>query len=168
VEPTALRGLTQLAPEQFPGEAIQARQLFVYRFPSADYAFTIAADRVQPEVSISHMVLYQLSESDRVIVADIELDIREAAIREWKVSLPADYSIVSVTGASVADYMANSDPIEGQRNLKIIFGQDVQGRQLVGLRLEKNEVASHPISRSQSGTRGHWRRCRSRISRIDR
>ena len=142
VEPTALRGLTQLAPEQFPGEAIQARQLFVYRFPSADYAFTIAADRVQPEVSISHLVLYQLSESDRVIVADIELDIREAAIREWNLSLPADYSIVSVTGASVADYMANSDPIEGQRNLKIIFGQDVQGRQLVGLRLEKNEVAA--------------------------
>jgi hypothetical protein len=142
VEPTALRGLTQLAPEQFPGEAIQARQLFVYRFPSADYAFTIAADRVQPEVSISHLALYQLSESDRVIVADIELDIREAAIREWNLSLPADYSIVSVTGASVADYMANSDPIDGQRNLKIIFGQDVLGRQLVGLRLEKNEVAA--------------------------
>ena len=141
VEPTALRGLTQLAPEQFPGDAIQARQLFVYRFPSADYGFTIAADRVQPEVSISHLILYQLSESDRVIVADIELDIREAAIREWNLSLPADYSIVSVTGASVADYMANSDPVDGQRNLKIIFGQDVQGRQLVGLRLEKNEVA---------------------------
>ncbi len=142
VEPTGLRGLTQLAPEQFPGKPVQSRQLFVYRFPSADYGFTIVADRVQPEVSVAQLVLYQLSESDRVITADIELDIREAAIREWNLRLPEDYSIVSVTGASVADYMASSEVAGGQRNLKILFSQDVQGRQLVGLRLEKNEVAT--------------------------
>ena len=142
IEPTGLKGLTQLAPEQFPGEALQARQLFVYRFPSAEYGFTIVADRVQPEVSVTQLVLYQLSESDRVITADIELDIREATIREWNLSLPADYSIVAVTGASVADYIASADAADGKRNLKILFGQDVQGRQLVGLRLEKNEVAT--------------------------
>ncbi len=142
VEPTGLRGLTQLAPEQFPGEPVQARQLYVYRFPSADYGFTIVADRVQPEVSVTQLVLYQLSESDRVIMADIELDIREATIREWNLGLPADYSIVAVTGASVADYMASAEASDGVRNLKILFSQDVQGRQLVGLRLEKNEVAT--------------------------
>ena len=141
VEPTGLRGLTQLAPEQFPGEAVQSRQLFVYRFPSADYGFTIVADRVQPEVSVTQLVLYQLSETDRVIMAEIELDIREAAIREWNLSLPEDYSIVSVAGASVADYIASSEITDGQRNLKILFSQDVQGRQLVSLRLEKSEVA---------------------------
>ncbi len=142
VEPIGLRGLTQLAPEQFPGEALQSRQLFVYRFPSADYGFTVAADRVLPEVSVTQLVLYQLSESDRVINADIELDIREAAIREWNLSLPADYSIVLVTGATVADYMASSEAADGQRKLKILFSQEVQGRQLIGLRLEKNEVAT--------------------------
>ena len=130
VEPTGLRGLTQLAPEQFPGEAVQSRQLFVYRFPSADYGFTIVADRVKPEISVTQIVLYLLSESDRAIMADIELDIREAAIREWNLSLPEDYSIVSVTGASVADYMASSEATDGGRNLKILFSQDVQGRQV--------------------------------------
>ena len=149
VEPTGLRGLTQLAPEQFPGEAVQfpseavqSRQLFVYRFPSADYGFTIVADRVKPEISVTQIVLYLLSESDRAIMADIELDIREAAIREWNLSLPEDYSIVSVTGASVADYMVSSEATDGGRNLKILFSQDVQGRQLVGLLLEKSEVAA--------------------------
>ncbi len=142
VEPTALRGLTQLAPEQFPGEPLQSRQLVVYRFPSADYGFTIVADRVQPEINVTHLVLYQLSESDRVIAADIELDIREATIREWNFKVPADYSIVAVTGASVSDYMASAEPIDGTRNLKVLFGQDVQGRHLIGLRLEKNEVAT--------------------------
>ncbi len=142
VEPTGIRGLSQLAPEQFPGDAIPSRQLFVYRYPSADYGFTVAADRVQPEVSVSQLVLYQLSETDRVITADIELDVREAAIRDWNVTLPEDYSVVSVVGANVADYVASVEANNGGRNLKILFNQDVLGRQLVGVRLEKNEVAS--------------------------
>ncbi len=142
LEPTALSGLTQLAPEQFPGDAIAARQLFVYRFPTANYGFTIVADRIQPEVSVSQLVMYELSETDRVISADIELDIREAAIREWNLSVPEDYSIVSLTGASVADYVVASESDGGLRNVRVLFGQDVQGRQLVSLRLEKSEAAA--------------------------
>ncbi len=142
LEPTGLSGMTQLAPEQFPGEPIEARQVFVYRFPAADHAFTVAADRIQPEVNIAELVLYQLAETDRVIKADIELDVREAPIREWDFGIPADYSVVSVTGASVADYIAASEVADGRRNLKVVFGQDVAGRQLVALHLEKSEVAA--------------------------
>lgn len=142
LEPTGLTGLTQLAPEQFPGEPIETRQTFVYRFPAAEHAFTIAADRIQPEVNISQLILYQLSETDRVISADIELDIREAPIREWNFDIPADYSVVSVVGASVADYFAASDATAGRRNLKVVFANDVEGRQLVSIQLEKNEAAA--------------------------
>ncbi len=141
IEPTLLVGLTQLAPEQFPGEAMEARQLFVYRFPSADYAFSITADRIQPEVNISQLVIYSLAEAEKVLLADLELDIREAPIREWDFSIPVDYSVVSVTGASLSDYVIASEASEGQRNLKVIFSQEVQGRQLVSMRLEKSEAA---------------------------
>lgn len=142
LEPTGLSGLTQLAPDQFPGEPIAARQIFVYRFPAAEYAFTVAGDRIQPEVNISELVVYQLGETDRVIRADIELDVREAPIREWDFGIPSDYSVVSVTGASVADYIAASTVAGGRRNLKVVFGQDVVGRQLVSLHLEKSEAAA--------------------------
>ncbi|MGB4708921.1 MAG: hypothetical protein WBH50_20845 [Fuerstiella sp.] len=142
LEPTELSGLTQLAPEQFPAAAIEARQIFVYRFPAADHAFTVAADRIEPEVNVSQLVLYELAETDRVIKADIELDVREAPIREWDFGIPADYSVVSVTGASVADYIAASTVVDGRRNLKVVFGKDVVGRQLVTLHLEKSEVAA--------------------------
>ncbi len=54
----------------------------------ATTSFTLLADRVQPEVNIITLLLYQLSESDRVIAADVELDIREAAIREWDIQIP--------------------------------------------------------------------------------
>ncbi len=140
LEPTSLGGLTQLAPDQFPGAASEARQVFVYRFPAGEHTFTIAADRIQPEVNISELVLYRLAETDRVIQADVELDIREAPIREWDFLVPSDYSVVAVTGASVADYVAASETMAGQRNLKVVFSDDVAGRQLVSLLLEKSEA----------------------------
>ena len=142
LEPTDLSGLTQLSPEQFPGQASEARQVFVYRFPAADHSFTVAADRIQPEINISELALYQLAEADRVIKADVELDIREAPIREFNADIPADYSVVSVSGSSVADYIVGSEIVDGRRNLKVMFGQDVAGRQLVTLHLEKSQAAA--------------------------
>ncbi|QDT01672.1 hypothetical protein K227x_00390 [Rubripirellula lacrimiformis] len=141
-EPTGLSGLAQLSPDQFPGDPTDARQVFVYRFPAAEHGFTIAADRIQPEVNVSELIRYQLAEADRMIHADVELDIREAPIREWDFGIPADYSVVAVTGASVADYVAASTVVEGRRNLKVMFGNDVSGRQLVMLHLEKSETAT--------------------------
>ena len=142
VEPTGLSGLTQLSPDQFPAQKINARQIFVYRFPAADHDYTIVADRIQPEVNVSELILYQLAEADRVIRADIELDIREAPIREVDFLVPADYSVVAVTGPAVSDYIAASDVADGKRNLKVIFAKDIAGRQLVNLRLEKSQAAA--------------------------
>lgn len=142
LQPTELRGLTQLAPDQYPGDALEARQTFVYRFPAADHAFSVVADSIEPEVNISELLVYQLAETDRVLSADIELDVREAAIREWNFGVPADYSVVAVTGANVADYIVATTVADGQRNLKVVFGQDVVGRHLVSLRLEKSEAAA--------------------------
>lgn len=142
LEPLDLIGLTQLSPDQFQGAEVVARQVFVYRFPAAEYAFAVSADRVQPEVHISELIVYELSESDRAIHASIEMDIREAPIREWDFKIPPDYSVVSVTGASVADYVAATAIENDRRNLKVIFSQDVSGRQLIVLHLEKSEAAA--------------------------
>ncbi|MDB4358754.1 hypothetical protein N9Z18_00775 [Verrucomicrobiales bacterium] len=138
LEPVELAGLTQLAPGQFPGKALESRQVFVYRFPSAEHEFNIEVDRVQPEVSVSEQVVYHLAEADRTIDASIELDVREAPIREWDFEIPDDYSVVVVSGATVGDYIVASESENGRRNLKIVFNADIMGRQLVKLLLEKN------------------------------
>ena len=140
LDPAVTTGLAQLAPEQYPGEAMEARQVFVYRFPSSEYSLEVAADRVQPEVGISQLVTYEVTESDRIIRADIELDIREAPIREWLLEIPADYSAVSVTGAAVADYLIGAEVVDGRNRLTLIFSGEVSGRQLVSLVLEKSEA----------------------------
>lgn len=142
LEPAGLLGLTQLAPEQFPADAIEARQIFVYRFPAAEHAYEVAADRIQPEINVSQIVVYELAETDRVIRADIELDIREAPLRDWDFLVPSDYSVVSVTGAAVGDYVVATQGQDGVVNLKVIFNQEIAGRQLISLHLEKNEPAA--------------------------
>jgi len=140
-------GLTQLSPDQYPEAAAlpeNLRQVFFYRFPSSQRSYSVSAERVKPEVNLSQILVYEMTETDRVIRADLELDIREAGVREWELQAPGDYSVVSVTGVDVADYVA-SQPEKGRRRIKVIFGNEVTGRRLVKLHLEKNEAA-------QSGT----------------
>jgi len=139
LEVAGVRGMMQLAPTQFPGKELKgARQIFVYRFPSADYRFQISADQVLPEVSVNQVLVQELSETDRILHADLELDIREAPLREWELRVPADYVVASVTGQAVADFVPGSEEREGTRVLKVIFKQAVAGRQLVSMRLERN------------------------------
>ncbi len=142
IEVVEARGLIQLAPGQFPGGVDESlRQVFVYRFPAADYGYAIQADQVLPEVGVTEVTVYELAETDRRMFSDLELDIREAPLREWEMEIPADHAVASVTGAEVADYAVASDVKDGRRRLKILFKEPVMNRQLVSVRLEKNDAA---------------------------
>lgn len=139
-------GLMQLAPAQWPGAAAEtgARQIFVYRFPSATRSYRILASQIQPEVGVSVLSTYELAETARVLTAAIELDVREAPLRDWTLLIPADHTVVALTGADVADHTAEStsDPTTHTRALRIFFSRAVEGRQLLQLRLEKNQPAA--------------------------
>lgn len=142
IEVADARGLIQLAPAQFPGGVDESlRQVFVYRFPAADYSYGIQSDQVLPEVGVTEVTLYELAETDRRIFADLELDIREAPLREWELEIPADHAVAAVTGAAVADHVVASDVNDGRKKLKILFKEPVINRQLISIRLEKNESA---------------------------
>jgi hypothetical protein len=142
VEVVGGKGLVQLEPAQFPGEAdASLRQVFVYRFPSADYSYAVRASQVMPEVGLTEVTVHELAETDRRMVADLELDIREAPLREFSVWIPADHAVASVSGPEVADHALAAGVQGGFRTLKVIFKQEVSGRQWIGLRLEKNEAA---------------------------
>ena len=164
IEPANVIGLSQLSPEQFPGDASESRQVFVYRFPAATHSFSVIADRIQPEVNLSEITRYELKETEKLIFSDVELDIREAPIRDWTFLIPADYSVVSVTGAGITDYSLSEIEEANQREVKVIFGQDMVGRQLVSLHLEKSEDAAaetwdlprieHPDAKSVRGDIG--------------
>ena len=166
LEIAAARGLMQLSPAQFPWakEGESFRQSFVYRFPAADHGYEIRASQVLPEVSLNEVTIHELAETDRRILADLELDIREAPLREWILEVPEDFAVAAVEGAGVADYSLASEVKAGRRDLKILFREALIGRHLVSLRLEKNlaaqagewvlPVLGHPGAKSARGYLG--------------
>jgi hypothetical protein len=137
------KGLTQLAASQFAGPPLEsgARQSFVYRHSSGDHHYVVTAESIQPEVGVSQITTYGLGETVRTITAAVELDIREAALKDWVVLVPADYSVISASGAAVADYLVEAEVREGMRTLKLLFIKETEGRQLIHLQLEKNQPA---------------------------
>ena len=48
---------------------------------------------------MQRFTIHDLAETDRRILADLELDIREAPLREWIVEVPEDFAVAGVEGA---------------------------------------------------------------------
>lgn len=144
VEARDPQGLMQLSPEQWTGEAAatNARQVLVYRFPIPDYSMTLGVDAMVPELSVNQVLVHEMGETDRVLSAELELEVRDAPIREWEILVPANHSVASIAGAQVADHVLGGETGSGQRRLRILFGDAVIGRQLISLRFEKNTAAS--------------------------
>lgn len=140
LDPGGLQGLTQLSPEQYPAEPIP--KAFVYRFPSAEFDYSIGVDRIQPVVDIKNELYYRISDTDRTIYAEIELQIDEAPIGEWTVLIPDGYEVASVNSPVLRDYLLGTEVVDGQRTLRFDFVQDVVGVQLIKLALESGEPAA--------------------------
>src|ERR1035437_9555261 len=142
-------GLSQISPDHFPeSDATRAAvrmtgsQRFAYRFSGADFALSIQADQILPELSVSQVLAYHLGESELAIDAEIELDIREAPLRELVLRVPKGYAIARLTGSGITDYFpleTDEQPDSNLRPVRLVYGQPVSGRQLIQLRLERNQ-----------------------------
>jgi hypothetical protein len=142
-------GLSQISPEQFPEtDATKAafgssgNQRFAYRFSGGDLALRIQADSIQPEVAVSEVLTYHHGENERAIEAELELDVREAPLRELMLSVPRGYSVVRLNAAGMSDYFLRDPADAAQAELRLVYGQPVLGRQVIQLRLERNKSGS--------------------------
>ncbi len=140
-------GLSQVSPEQFPeSDATRAAlrpagsQRFVYRFSGADFALRIQADQVLPELAVSQLLAYHLGENELAIDAELELDIREAPLRELLLRVPKGYAIAQLNAAGLSDYFLRQPADQPEAELRLVYGQPISGRQVVQLRLEHNKA----------------------------
>src|SRR6185437_8497637 len=138
-------GLSQISPEQFPETdasktlfRLPVRHRFAYRFSSADYALRIQADQILPELSVSQVTAYNLGENELAIDSEIELDVREAPLRELVFRVPEGYAVARINASGLTDYFLTEPPNQTNAELRLVFAQPVSGRQLVELRLEHN------------------------------
>jgi hypothetical protein len=143
-------GLSQISPDQFPeSDATRAvlkvtgSQRFAYRFSGPDFALRIQADQILPELSVSELLAYHLGESELAIDGEIEVDVREAPLRELLLRVPKGYVIARLTGSGMTDYFpleTEEQPDSTLRPVRVVYGQPVTGRQVIQLRLERNQA----------------------------
>jgi hypothetical protein len=141
-------GMSQISPEQFPEtEATKAaihavgNQRFAYRFAGADFALRVQADQILPELAVSELLAYRVAENELTIDGDLELDIREAPLRELLIDVPKGFAVARLTASGMNDYFLSEPPGASNAELRLVYGQPITGRQLVQLRLEHNQGA---------------------------
>jgi hypothetical protein len=140
-------GMSQMSPEQFPETdltraalKVTGTQRFAYRFSGADFALRIQADQILPELAVSHLLAYHLGENELAIDAEIELEIREAPLRELLLRVPKGYVVAKLNASGLSDYFLRDPADQPESELRLVYGQPVSGRQLVQLRLERNQA----------------------------
>jgi hypothetical protein len=139
-------GMSQISPEQFPETDLTraalhvvGSQRFAYRFSGADFALKIQADQILPELAVSEVLNYNLGENELAIDAEIELDIREAPLRELLVRVPKGYVVTPPKASGMSDYFLRDSGAGDDAELRLVYGQPVAGHQLVQLHLEHNK-----------------------------
>ncbi|MBI1178579.1 LysM peptidoglycan-binding domain-containing protein [bacterium] len=145
LEVTTATGLSQISPNQFPQtQALRTLndqsgvQIFAYRFSDGAYELAVQADNILPELGVSELFVYHVAETEAVIESEMELDIREAPLREFSMLVPAGYAVAQINNAHLSDYYLTKDPTNGPSRLRIVFSAPVSGHEVINLRLEDN------------------------------
>jgi hypothetical protein len=139
-------GTSQISPDQFPDTdatraafRVEGNQRFAYRFAGADFALRIQADQILPELAVSEVLAYRAGENELTLDAELELDIREAPLRELLIGVPKGFAVARLNAAGLSDYFLSETAEAPEAGLRLVFGQPISGRQLVQLRFEHNQ-----------------------------
>ena len=148
LEPVIVDGLSQLSANRFPAaSSIPALpnnpklKPLVYRFSSGDYELEVLADNIMPELTVSQLLVYELGFNEITLAAEVDLEIRDAPLREFTVRIPDGYTVAQLSAAALADYFLGP-AANGQRPLRLVFSQPLEGRHLIQLRLEQNKAVA--------------------------
>jgi len=149
-------GLTQIDAAAFPrvqtqdvsARAIPQGKAFFYSYAGSRYRLRLLVDDIVPTYEVAGRLVAKVKEDDLVVDAELELDIRDAPVRQLEVVAPAALVVAAVDGNQVGDYHLPDAPSAGQRTLvRVVFKEPVIGRALVHLRLE---LGRGPLGERQS------------------
>lgn len=138
-------GLTQIDAAIFPhvqGRQSQERRVpegkaFFYVHAGSHYRLRLSADDIVPSYDVAGRVVATVKEDDLVVDAELELDVRDAPVRQLEVAVPAGMIVASVAGTQVEDYHLSDAPMaDASMAVGVVFSKPVIGRTLVTMRLE--------------------------------
>ncbi|MBN1124279.1 MAG: hypothetical protein JXA82_04670 [Sedimentisphaerales bacterium] len=149
-------GLTQIDATVFPRMAADTTQdrlvpntkAFFYTYAGSHYQLRLSVDDIVPSCDVTGRLTVTIKEDDLVIDTELELDVRDAAIRELEIVIPAGMIVASVDGSQVDDYhLSQIQAQDSSTRVRVVFSKPVIGRALLHLRLE---LGHGPLGQSQT------------------
>ena len=138
-------GLTQIDPGSFPAAAEQmprsrpSRNVYAYQFANMPYGLEISADDIVTSFTADNRL--ELSLSDRMLSlrAAIELDVKDAALRELWIDYGTDsaWTVTGVAGREVAVTDTDVREQEGRRLIYVPFRRALLGTALIEIQMER-------------------------------
>lgn len=136
-------GLTQIdraalpdaKSEGIPRRAPPSRSAYAYQFANLPVQMQLSADDIVTAIHAEERLVVSLVDNDLALQAAIELDVRDAPAREITVETDPAWTVAQVTGRNVGDSDVRDEG--GLRKVRVVFKQELSGRGLVELRLER-------------------------------
>lgn len=138
-------GLTQVDAAVFPhaqaqdapARAIPQGKAFFYTYAGSRYRLALLVDAIVPTYEVAGRMIARVKEDDLVVDAELELDIRDASLRQLEIAVPLSLVVAAVDGNQVGDYHLPEGPSTDQpTSVRVVFKEPVIGRTLVHLRME--------------------------------
>lgn len=125
---------------------ISTGKVFYYTFASPTYQLVLELDHVEPTYDAMVRVLANAGQDEMRINTQVELDVRDAPLRQVDISLPAGLTLVNVTGAQVDDYRIIQRDETASERVRVNFTEPVSGHVVLDLRLE---LGRSPLDQGQ-------------------
>lgn len=149
-------GLTQVDAAVFPRVQAGGSQVrpipqgkaFFYTYAGRHCQLRLSVDDIVPSFDVAGRFVAKIKEDDLVVDVELELDVRDAPIRQLEVVVPSGMVVVSVDGNQVEDYyLSESQEANEITTVRIVFAKPVIGRTLIHLHLE---LGRGPLGQKQT------------------
>ncbi len=150
-------GLTQVGEAGFPRIILDRThprtaprgKAFYYMHASIPYQMTLSLDDIVPSYDASERIAINVQEDDLTVDVAIELDVRDAPIRNVIIEVPSGFSVADVAGKQVKKDDYSVVDVEGDASIQEVhvnFVKPLLGRTVVTMRME---IGKGPLGREQ-------------------
>ena len=150
-------GLSQKNAAEFPRiildqehqRPLPASNVFFYAYAATPYQMRLGLDDIVPSYDADQRLVVSVRDDDLTVDAEIDLDVRDAAIRQLLVRVPKGFLVAAVKGGQVEDHRVRDAKDGKAQEVEIHFREPVLGRTLVAMRLE---LGRSPLGAAQAVT----------------
>ena len=131
--------------------AIPAGKSFSFTHATTPYQMSITLADIVPTYDTTQVIVANVNEEDMTIEGRIDLEVREAPLRDFVLEVPAGFVVADVSGPAVDDFtlrpLAAPAAEAGPRLVDVRFKQPVLGRTVISYKLE---LGKSPLGVPQS------------------